>query len=366
MKTLGQLVPAVLAGVIGFAAACGGDSTGPKAGSVTGIFGDNDSVLTGGTLSVGFTVLGADGFPLRGASVTWAVTPTSAAAVNPASQTSDSIGHVAAAVRVGSTVGAFTVTANLNGVAPINFHLKALDPCRYFAPYALGDTVRGALATTDCLNGSWYDDFYALTLPAGPQSLRINMRSSDTTFDAWVDLYDSTGRIVGFDDDSILGVRRNSQLDIILPGGRYIIGANAYRAFTVGPYLLTTELRSATMRGCRQVWVTRGVSVNDSVTLSDCADSVTPTHYYDVARVFAFSGTRLSIALRSTAINPTLALYRVYPGNLYARRLLVSNDDSSATNTNAFISFAADSTSTYDIILGTSAAGQTGDRKSVV
>jgi hypothetical protein len=362
VKTPGWFVPAALAGAMAYAAACSsGDSAGPKAGSVTGIFGNNDSVLTGGTLLVGFTVLGADGFPLRGAQVTWNVSPALAASVNPASQTSDSAGAIATHVTVGTTVGAFTVTASVNGVAPIDFHLKALDPCKYVAPLALGDTVHGVLATTDCLNGSWYDDFYSLSLPAGPQSIRISMRSSDTTFDPWVDLYYGTGRLVAFDDDSILGVQRNSQLDIIFPGGTYVIGANAFRAFTVGPYTLTAQLRPAMMSGCRQVWVARGVSVNDSVTLSDCADSTTPTHhYYDVARIFAFSGTVLTMALRSTVINPTLALYRVYPDNAYARRLLISNDDSSAGNTNAFIRFVVDTTSAYDVILSTSAPGQTG------
>ena len=62
-----------------FAVACGGDSTGPKAGSVTGVFGDNDSLPTGGTLSVGFTVLNGSGFPLKGAKVTWIVAPVRSA-----------------------------------------------------------------------------------------------------------------------------------------------------------------------------------------------------------------------------------------------------------------------------------------------
>src|ERR1700745_4092963 len=95
--------------VVGFLAvllACGGgggDATGPQAASVTGVFGDSGSVLTGGTLAIGFTVLGADGLPARGVKVTWTVAPAGAANVTP-TQTSDTVGAVATSVQVGSTI----------------------------------------------------------------------------------------------------------------------------------------------------------------------------------------------------------------------------------------------------------------------
>jgi len=167
---------------------------------------------------------------------------------------------------------------------------------------------------------------------------------------------------MAFDDDSVLGVAgaRNSLLDIILPGADYIIGASSYDPFITGAYSLTGTSRPVAMNGCRQVWVTRGVSVSDSITLSDCADSSVTPHHYDVARIVVFAGTVLSIAEHSTAMNPSLALYKVNPANAYARELVASNDDSSAGNSNAFIRFVVDSSNYYDILIGTSAGGETG------
>src|SRR6266496_1877139 len=92
MRLLRRFVPLAAIG-IGGALACGGDSTGPKAASVTGLFGDNDSVLTGGTLSVGFTILNTQGFPLKGAKVSWTVAPVSAAAVDQPSQTTNIVAN---------------------------------------------------------------------------------------------------------------------------------------------------------------------------------------------------------------------------------------------------------------------------------
>jgi len=80
MKQPGRFAPVVaLTAALGAAAACGsGDSTGPTAGSITGIFGESDSILTGGTINIGFIVLNADGFPLKGARVTWTLAPATA------------------------------------------------------------------------------------------------------------------------------------------------------------------------------------------------------------------------------------------------------------------------------------------------
>src|SRR2546421_11220400 len=176
MRSLSRLVPVAIAGMLG---ACGGgdSATGPKAGSVTGIAGDNATAPTGGTLPVSFVVLGADGFPLSGAKVAWTVSPTSAAAVTPTSVTTDATGAAATTVTVGSAKGAFTVSGKVNGLDPVAFHLTAVDPCAYLAPYSFGATVTGVLARTDCNLGSqgyWYD-FYRLDLPAGQNSISISM-----------------------------------------------------------------------------------------------------------------------------------------------------------------------------------------------
>ena len=181
-----------------------------------------------------------------------------------------------------------------------------------------------------------------------------------SVFDTWLDFWTAAGPFVAFDDDSIPGVAPNSQIDVILPGGDYIIGASSYARSATGAYSLKAATRPAAMNGCREVWVTRGVTVSDSIRLSDCADSAVSPHYYDVARIAVYAPTVLSIAERSTSINASLALYKVVPDSNYVRHLVASNDDSAAGNPNAFIRFTVDTSNLYDVIIGTSVAGQTG------
>jgi len=349
--------------VLGGVAACGGDSTGtgPQAASVTGIAGDSQTAPTGAALAfpLSFVALGSSGQPAQGVPVTWSVIPSAAASFNPATTTTDVNGVASTTATLGSFIGGITIHAAVPGVADVVYHATVVDPCTYVAPYTFGQTVNAFLSSTDCNRGNlgFYYDFHALSLPAGQQSIRISMHS---TFDTWLDFWSAAGPYVAFDDDSILGQAQNSQIDIILPGGNYIIGASSFNRFTTGAYSLLAATRPAAMNGCRQVWVTRGVTVSDSITLSDCADSAVSPHYYDVARIAVYAGSVLSIAERSAAINPSLALYKVVPESSYIRHLVASNDDSSAGNPNAFIRFVVDTSNIYDVIIGTSAAGQTG------
>jgi hypothetical protein len=361
MKQLGRFVPLALAALIG--TACGNSSgpSGPQATSVTGIAGDNQTAPTGATLTfpLSLVALGSSGQPVQGVQVTWSATPAGSASFTPATSATDANGSAATSVTAGTLIGAVSVHAAVPGVADVVYHVTVVDPCNYLAPYTFGQTVNGLLSTADCNrnNFGFYYDFHGLSLPAGQQNIRISMHSS---FDTWLDLWSAAGPYVAFDDDSILGQAQNSQIDIILPGNDYIIGASSFDRLITGAYSLATSTRTSAMNGCRQVWVMRGISVTDSITLADCADSSVTTHYYDVARIVVYAGTVLSIAERSTAINPSLALYKVRPDSAYARLLVASNDDSSATNTNAFIRFNVDTSNIYDIVIGTSTGGETG------
>jgi hypothetical protein len=369
-----------LAGLLGGAVACGGDGTGPgpTAASVTGIAGDNQSAPTGTTLTfpLSFIALNSSGQPAAGVRVTWSVSPSGAASFSPSLDTSDANGAVSTTVTATTFIGNITITAAVPGVAAgVVYHATVLDPCAFFAPYTVGDTVQGALRSTDCNlnNHGWFYDFFGLTLPAGEQSIRISMHANfpgptqqpADSDDTYIVFWSAAGPPVAFDDDSVLGQdgARNSQLDIVLPGGDYVIGANSFAPFITGPYSLTAANRAVAMNGCREVWVMRGVTVSDSVTRSDCADSTGTPHYYDVARIIAFAGSVLQIAERSTTINPSLALYRmrINQQGAYVRTLVASNDDSAGTaNTNAFLRFAVDTSDVYDVIIGTSASGEIG------
>ncbi len=365
MRQLGRFVPVALAGVFG---ACSGNSTGngPQAASVTGVAGDNQSGPTGSALAfpLSFIALDGSGHPVQGVQVNWSVSPTGGAAFTPATATTDVDGSTSTIVMLGSTTGTITLTAAVNGAPNVVFHATAVSPCNYVAPYTFGQTVNGTLTAADChrslgVNATFYYDFHALTVPAGQQNIRVSMHGD---FDAWLDFWTGSGTqpYTAFDDDSILGQQQNPQLDAILPGGPYIIGATSFDPFTTGTYSLSVTNRARAMNGCRQVWVVRGITVTDSVTATDCADSSATPHYYDVARIIVYAPSVLQIAERSGVINPSLAVYKVAPDSGYVRHLVASNDDSSATNTNAFIRLSVDTSNVYDILISTSAPGQTG------
>jgi len=371
MSKLCRFGPVVVAAIIAAATACGSSTdSGPQAASVTGVAGDGQTGPTGAALAfpLSFVALNSSGQPASGVHVTWSVTPAGAASFTRATSTTDVNGAASTTATLGSFIGSITIHAAVPGVSDVVYHATAADPCLYVTPYTLGQTVNGALAITDCRRTfgvvTFYYDFYGFTLPAGTQSIRVSMHASSANFDdTYMDFFrGSDGAYIAFDDDSVLGVAgaRNSQLDIVLPGAAYVIGASSFDPFTTGPYSLSAATRPVAMNGCRQVWVVGDVSVNDSVTASDCADSSAVVHHYDVARIVAYAGTVLSIGEHSTAFNSSLALYRVRPDSAYARILVASNDDSSAGNPNAFISFAVDSSNYFDIVIGTSAGGETG------
>ena len=310
-------------------------------------------------MPIGFTVLGGNGTPLQGAQVSWTVAPVSAATVTPATQSSDNTGNVATVVHVGSTLGSFTVTATVPGVAPIAFHLKALDPCIYAVSYVLGDTVAGTLSRTDCRvplgSNHYFYDFYKLTLPAGQSSIRVNMSSA--SFDTYLDFYSfTTGNLLGSNDDIQQGVIQNSQVDIILgQGGNYLIGANSYDPDTVGNYTLTAGLRPTTVSGCKELWMTPGATFTDTIRTTDCPDQP-----YNDKILFWMSATDvIRIAERSTVIDPLLKLFNA---NFVAQQFdsVAANDDSASGNPNAFISYTVPADGLYLLQIGTATPGDTG------
>src|SRR5256885_16953573 len=236
MKLPGRFAGVVLAGVMGSLAACGGDSTGvgPTAASVTGIAGDDQSGPTGDAFAfpLSFIALNSMGQPAQGVRVKWSVSPSGAASFSPAVDTTDANGVASTIVTASSVAGNITITAAVPGVsAGVVYHATVVDPCTYLKPIAVGETSNGVLATTDCGQTFFYD-FYSLSIPGGQQNIRIDMHAD--TFDTFLLLWSGVTPFpfIAFDDDSILGQAgaRNSQLDIILPAGNYIIGASEFNS----------------------------------------------------------------------------------------------------------------------------------------
>lgn len=364
MKRLAGLVACALAAV-GGAVGCSNSSEpggGPQAASVTAVSGDSQVAPTGAQLAfpLSMVLLGSGGTPVQGVSVTWSASPANGVTFAPATSTSDANGTVSTTVTAGTTPDTVTISATVPGVQPVVFHALVVNPCLYLTPASVGQTINGALATTDCnyQNHGFYYDFYILSLPtAVQQSLRITMNSA--AFDSYVDLWNAQGPYVAFDDDQVLQQIQNSQLDIIFPGDDYIIGANSFDQFQTGAYSLAVASRPATLNGCRQVWVTRGVSVSDGISAADCADSAAQPHHYDVARIIGLTNTVLTMSVHSAVMNPAIALYSVAGAN-YTRTLVVANDDSASGNQTAYISYSVPASSVFDVVISGSSPTDSG------
>jgi uncharacterized protein (TIGR03437 family) len=91
------------------------------------VTGDGQSGLAGGSLPIPPTVevLGAEGTPLRGLAVEFAVN-SGAATVSPAVVPTGVDGRASASVRLGSAPGAVVLTATVAGLPPLNFQLNVL------------------------------------------------------------------------------------------------------------------------------------------------------------------------------------------------------------------------------------------------
>jgi hypothetical protein len=351
--------------------ACGDSSgpTGPKAASVTGIAGDSQVAPTGVALDfpLTMTLLGSNGQPVQGVSVTWSAVPANGALFSPQPSVSDVNGVVTTNVTMGSVEDTIVINATVPGVAqPVVFHELAVNPCAFARVHTLGQTVNGALTTIDCKLGTqfkYYYDFYALSL-ASQTGVTINMSAN---YDTWIDFYRDIGaqlEYLGYHDDIAPPANLNSRFQAILPAGVYIIGANTADTLVTGPYTLTSAVRPQTITSCQELWVTRGVVINDNISSTDCADTTGVGSYGDSVKMIVVPGSVLKIAARSSAVNPRLALgqviFRAGPDSL---ALLAFNDDSAAGNQNAYIAYsvpAGNQLLQLVIFAGTTGTGQTG------
>jgi hypothetical protein len=339
---------------------CGSDSSGPVvAKTIAAVEGTGQSGPTGATLAIPFrvTVTGSDGRPYPGAIVTWTV-PTGAATPAPLTSATDAAGSASTVVTLGAQIGPVVVQASVPGVAPVSFNATATDPCDYIAPYTLGAVVNGALATTDCLlQDNYYSDLYGLTL-GSQQGLRVTMTAG---FNTWLDMYRSNQDFIAGNNDIEPGINTNSQIDVLVAPGSYILAPNSFAAFTTGPYTLSAVTRPQAVGGCEVMWITRGVTLTDSVTTGDCSlfDDTGATHYLDVVGIVAYAGSVLTIAERSTAVDALLSLYRYDPvGD--SGVLVATNDDSAGLGPNAYLVVSVPLSDVYTLFIGTSGAEETG------
>jgi len=349
MRIFGQFGLASLGLFVAFGLACT-DSSAPVV-TATGLAragGDSQATLTGNQLAnpLRVRVLGSNSQPFSGATVTWTVTTGTATPASPTA-VSDSQGFASTTVTLGGAAGAVAVQAAVTNITPVTFTATACD----HPVLAFPDTLAGALATSDCRFGGFYTDFFDLPVASGPQGVVLTLTAG--TFDTWLELYLRAGSFLGYDDD-IDSTNTNSQLTAILATGDYLLAPAPYNALTVGNYTMSAVTRPNELAGCGIVWVTRGVTVSDSVTAGDCVDSTSGRFYADVVALYLTGGTVLKVSHHSTAFDAALFL-RNSSGISVA-----ANNDSAATTTNAYIAYSVVTTGSYLLFVGTKDSVSTG------
>lgn len=282
--------------------------------------------------------------PLAGVAVTFAVTAgggtiTGAAAITNA----EGIARLGSWT-LGPAAGANTVTASVAGLSAITFTVNAsapANPCTLVA-HAVGATVNGALATTDCRYTSGeYVDLYRVSLPSAQ---RVAMRLSSTAFSPWLEVSTSAGRPVAFHADA--GV---AHLRLFARSGDYDVGATSIQPAAVGSY----QLASSTFAGndhCLEYWTTTGLSISGQIATSDCNYG---GYLADEYVVYLRAGETLTVTMQSTAVDAYLELY----GDMGT--LLTWNDDGGDGN-DARMTYMAGRDFAYTIVASTFAEGETG------
>ena len=352
-----------------------GDAGGPVTpGQMVIAAGDNQSASLGTTVSVPLKVrlTGTDNQPFPGAVVTWAVTQ-GVAVTQPSTSVTDVAGEATTALVLGFETGPVRVTASITGVAPVVFTATGVSdfPCQAIPPFVFG--ASGSLDPDDCNINGFFIDVLGFTLPS-QQSLSFHMIAS--AVDPWVGLYAGDGAFLAMNDDSLLTVVHNSMLNVILPGGSYLIAPSTFGRGYTGAYTLTASVRPAALVGCEldiaflafmepdshftgsdrsAVWLTRGVAFPERLTPGDCADSTGP-FYSDRAFIWLDSGSVLTARQASTDFDAYLTLFG--PNSLVA-----SNDDSAnaASTTNAYLVVEAPVSGAYILDFGTRDTAATGD-----
>jgi hypothetical protein len=196
--------------------------------------------------------------------------------------------------------------------------------------------------------------------------MTINMTG---TFNTWIDMYLDTGASlfpVAFQND-ISPSNQNSRLPIVAGAGDYVIAPNTFTLGATGTYTLASASHPLSASNCELLFVTYGAVLSDSIRAADCPDAAGPGSYGDSLKIIVINGQVIKIAQRSTDVDQYLKLFHVIfrQGQSDSLELVASNNDSSATTTNAYISHVVPGTPgaqarLYIIFAGTNVLSQTG------
>jgi hypothetical protein len=205
--------------------------------------------------------------------------------------------------------GAYTVTLTSN------------ENCENtITPIAIGDTVSGALESTDCdstVRPGAYRDRYTFE---GAEGTRLSIAMDANSVDPFLVLTDPSGAVVATDDDS--GVGNDARIVVTLPAtGAYTIEATSFQTIWTGDY--TLRLRESMGDECTPETGTIELNQTHYAALSgtECFAVSRPGSFVDNWQFAGAAGRPYLITVSSNELDAFVAVLDP-AGNVVA-----SNDD---------------------------------------
>lgn len=297
------------------------------------------------------TVTDANGNPVSGLTVTFAVA-SGGGSVSGASQTTDASGvATVGGWTLGATAGAQTLTAYAGSTLTATFTATAVDPCSTPTSYSVGTATTGQLESSDCsYTTGQFVDFFSSTLSASAQAYLFQQSSAG--FDTYLTLYATDGTPIA-ENDNADGTTTNSSIKVFLPSGDYVLGASSHAAGAVGSYSLASSVTTADVANCETVYVVSGLTATQNITSSDCVDSSGP-YYGDAYWIYLKAGQTLTVSMSSTAFDAYLTLYDA------SGAVKATNDNQASGTTDAQIVYTAPTAGYYQIFANTALPSQFG------
>ena len=219
------------------------------------------------------------------------------------------------------------------------------EPCVATGSIALGATIAGSLATTDCeLAGGELNDLYTFTTT---QQRAVRFSQTSAAFDTYLEIFDADGALLGANDDSagVLG-NQTSTFKMILPAGTYDLSPSSYDAAKTGAYSLSAVSVPESENACDLIFAMRGITTVGELAAGDCTTGGATPFLFEVFVVAMEAGRTYTISLNSTAFDAFLVLSVLDDG-----RQVAQNDD--ANGTNARITYTATVSNFYTVFVST-------------
>lgn len=274
-------------------------ATAPVAALVLAGEGNNQSGLATEPLApIKALVLKSDGSPAAGVTVNFQVT-SGGGSVSPGSVVTDANGIATTTFTLGAS-GTQTVTATAPGIGSATFTETIADPCTAARTLGIPATLSRALDATDCKRAD--NRFIEYFNVSGANTAAFQITETSSAFTPSLTLFSAAGTdTIGFNAPASGGT---ATFFAILPAATYRAGATSLAANATGAYTLTTaSLSGVDITNCPRGYVAPGVTLNQTISATDCVFSGDATQKSDQYRIFLKAGQVIRITLEAIPLS---------------------------------------------------------------